>query len=473
MSAVERFTPYWIAETLRLRETHWGPLEDEAEARRARAEGRTFPQRVLIRARLLAVRETIDATIQKWVQGSKLALLALALAAVLSGAGAALGALGDGSHTVNLVLALTALLGLHCLTFLFWLVGLAFSNDHAGAWLGQAWLWLTQKLARGPEAALAPRALLGLMGRSGALRWFLGAISHGIWLAALLAMLLTLIASLAARRYGFHWETTLLSSDFFVQLTTALGWLPSLLGFAQPGADVVRVSDGLHRPSDAAGALWSSWLIGCVVVYGLLPRLAGLGICLIMAARRIRLLTVEESLPGYADLRQRLSPTSERIGVDAPDGADVVARITPASLIPAGESSRILVGIELPPDSVWPPADIPVDTVDAGVIDSRPQRKRLLEQLQERPPAKLLIVCDSRQTPDRGTMALITDLAALAGDTHLALPMNDHDTVAHASRRTTWLERLEQSGLPASTIHKDIDAAMSWLATDLAEHEHD
>src|SRR5690606_4876431 len=136
---------------------------------------------------------------------------------------------------VNLLLALAAMLGLHALTLMLWLAGMGLqSNGSGGAWLGQLWLDATRKLARGPDAALAPRALAGLVGRSGGLRWSLGAISRLLWLAALASLLVVLLAMLSARRYTFNWETTLLSPDAFVTLTQALGWLPSKLGFAMP-----------------------------------------------------------------------------------------------------------------------------------------------------------------------------------------------------------------------------------------------
>src|SRR5690606_25606056 len=158
--------------------------------------------------------------------------IAMVVLALVTGFGMALGALGDGSRPVNLLLALAAMLGLHALTFILWLAGLGIKGDGGGAWLGRIWLDATRKLARGPDAALAPRALGGLLSRSGALHWSLGAVSHLLWLAALLSLLATLLALLSARRYAFNWETTLLSPDAFVALTHAPGWLPARLRFA-------------------------------------------------------------------------------------------------------------------------------------------------------------------------------------------------------------------------------------------------
>ena len=46
---------YWIAETLRLRECLWGPLQDAMEVRQARTQAQGFTQKVLLRARLVAL----------------------------------------------------------------------------------------------------------------------------------------------------------------------------------------------------------------------------------------------------------------------------------------------------------------------------------------------------------------------------------------------------------------------------------
>src|SRR3546814_17501133 len=99
---ITSFHAYWLAETLRLREALWGPVEDAMEVRRARAQGQGFEQRVLLRAGYLAQREKLDLLVRQWTQGSRLALTGLCLLAVLAGIAASLGALGDGVRPVNL-----------------------------------------------------------------------------------------------------------------------------------------------------------------------------------------------------------------------------------------------------------------------------------------------------------------------------------------------------------------------------------
>ncbi|RTZ43305.1 DUF2868 domain-containing protein [Candidimonas sp. SYP-B2681] len=458
-----RFNRYWLAETLRLREALWGPLEDANEVRRARAEAQSFPEKILLRADYLGRREKIDQLIAKWTQLSKVALLAMWLLSVLAGAATALGALGDGSRSVNVLLALVAMLGLNGLAFLFWLLSFTITSTTTGTWLGEAWLWLTRRLARGPDAALVPRALVEVLGRNNALRWILGTVSHGLWSTALLSMLLTLLGILSARRYGFNWETTLLSADTFVSLTASLGWLPALLGFAIPPESVVRASNGLQALPESAQALWSSWLIGCVVAYGLLPRLICLVLGLVMARKNLTAIGLDESLPGYAELRHRLAPASQKAGIDAPATAAFQAQLHPRPHTSYDVDQPLLVGIELPPDTDWPPANLPSTVVDLGIIDTRPQRKSLLDRLQQQSPRQLLMVCDAQQTPDRGTVALLADLASLAGEAHIVVQGQSPANIAQDTRSAAWHDRLRAAGFSAEQLHITLSAGLAWL----------
>src|SRR5690554_4828516 len=75
------FQRYWVAETIRLRESQWGPLQDNKESRLARTRGNNFTNRLLLRALYLGQREGMDTAIRQWSGGAKLAffiLLALA-----------------------------------------------------------------------------------------------------------------------------------------------------------------------------------------------------------------------------------------------------------------------------------------------------------------------------------------------------------------------------------------------------------
>ena len=453
------FNDYWITETLRLRESLWGPLADAAEAGKARTLDTGFAGRVIYRARLLAKREQLDDVVLRWQQIARLLLWCFVAASILAGITAAVAALGNGARPVNLALAVAGLLGLNLLTLLLWLFSFGVQGGTSGTLLADAWLALTRRLARGPDAALAPRALLELLSRHQLTRWSAGALSHGLWLLAMLACLSTLMVLLSVRSYAFQWETTLLSPDTYVAVVQGLGRLPGLLGFPVPDPQTIRASDGVQALPPGAYAVWSGWLLGVVVVYGLIPRLIALMVSGIMVRHRAARVQLDASLPGIAELHDRLMPQRVLTGIDSPE-PDAQTSQVPAPLNHLGTGAVAMVGVELPSDLTWPPRPLHEGTVDLGVIDTREQRRHVLEALRRSPASRLLAACDARQTPDRGTLALLAELASLADTFHVLL-LPEGET---ATRRRQWREQLLKGGLALDELHGHGDTALNWLA---------
>ncbi|MDG9759617.1 DUF2868 domain-containing protein [Pseudomonas sediminis] len=449
------FQRLWLSETIRLREDHAGPLEDSEANRLARAEQVDLAERIQHRALHLAHRDGQWQALLHWLQGARLAGGLLALLALLSGFGLAFAALGDGRQPVNVFWALGSLLGLNLLMLIGWLLGLLLTRDHPGA-LGRLWLWLSEKLARDASAAQLAPALLLMLQRQRLTRWGLGLMVNGLWTLAMLAALTTLLLLLATRRYGFVWETTILGGDTFIALTQAIGALPALLGFSLPDIDVIRASGDAAIASEEARQSWAGWLVGVVLVYGLLPRLLLTLLCLWRWQSGKGALRLDLDLPGYGLLRQRLQPDSERLGI---------CDLAPAALHqPQGGagaqpgSGALLLGIELDERRPWPPASLPKGVADAGVIDSREQRRQLLEQLTRFPPERLAIACDPRRSPDRGTLALIGELARSASATRIWLLPPTPGESLDSARLTDWHQAIASLELQ----HGDT-APLNWL----------
>src|SRR5690606_18782366 len=116
------FKDLWLTEAIRLREDHWGPLDDAAFIRQLRSAGGSPEEKIVRRARLIAQRENISTLTEQWAQGARLALLIMAVLAALAGAGAAAGVLGTANRHINVLMAIVTLLGVHGLTFLFWIL---------------------------------------------------------------------------------------------------------------------------------------------------------------------------------------------------------------------------------------------------------------------------------------------------------------------------------------------------------------
>ncbi|QXI28243.1 DUF2868 domain-containing protein [Pseudomonas vanderleydeniana] len=444
----------WLTETVRLREEQAGPLEDLEANRRARAAGGDLASRIQHRALWLAERDGQLAALQHWLQGARLALLLLAVLVILSGAGLALAALGNGQLPVNVFWALGSLLGLNLLLLASWALGLFFAGGH-GASLGRLWLWLSEKFARDAQAVQLVPALVLLLQRQRLNRWAIGVVVHGLWLLALGCALVVLLALLATRRYGFVWETTILGGDTFVGLTQGLGALPALLGFSVPDESMIRASGNAAVNLENARQAWAGWLVGVLLVYGLLPRLLLALLCLWRWKNGVRTLALDLNLPGYAHLRERLMPSSERLGIS--DAAPAQLHNAEAGVTGQDSDGALLVAIELDDQRPWPPA-LPKGVRDAGVLDSRESRQKLLEQLTRFPPARLAIACDPRRSPDRGSLALIAELARSAAATRIWLLQAPPGQALDADRLGDWHHALQQLKLPFAD-----SAPFTWL----------
>lgn len=449
----------WLTETLHLAEEQAGPLEDAEACRLARAGGGDLRRRILARAEHLARRDGLDRALQHWRQGAGLALLLLAVLALASGAGLAFAALGDGSRPVNLLWALGSLLGLHLVTLTGWALALLFGGETTSV-LGRLWLDLGGRLARDARSALLGHALLLLLGRAGLQRWALGLLSHGLWLLALLAALAVLLVQLATRRYGFVWETTLLPADSFATLIHALGALPALLGFPQPDIELLRASGEAVVGGEAARQTWAAWLLGVFTVYGLLPRALLALLCLWRWRKGRTRFDLDLEQPGYSRLRERLLPSSERLGVGDPAPAQLHQPRAGHATHPAG--GALLVAVEPDPRRPWPPA-LPAGVEDGGVLDDGASRRALLERLATHPAARLLVACDPRRSPDRGTLGLLGELARSAGDTRVWLLPAPAGETLDSARLDDWQTALADLQLPCAA-----EAPWRWL-----ENGHD
>jgi hypothetical protein len=383
-------------------------------------------------------------------------VIVLVVFAVISGAGLAFAALGDGQTPVNVFWALGSLLGLNLILLISWLSGLLFAGDSAAS-LGRLWLWLSEKLARDARAAQLAPALILLLQRKRLNRWVLGVCVNGLWLLALLSALTLLLLLMATRRYGFVWETTILGSDTFVSLTQGLGTLPSLLGFSVPGEDMIRASGDSALVIENARQAWAAWLVGVLVVYGIAPRLILTLLCYGRWRAGRKHLVLDLSQPGFAELRERLMPSSERLGIN--DAAPAQIHQVQGGAAAMDSEGALLVAIELDDQRPWPPK-LPKTIADAGILDSRESRRVLLDQLTRYPPARLTIACDPRRSPDRGSLALVAELARCAADTRIWLLPAPSGQALDADRLGDWHSALQQLDL------KWVDSApLTWLET--------
>ncbi|MFZ4711117.1 MAG: DUF2868 domain-containing protein, partial [Zwartia sp.] len=213
--------------------------------------------------------------------------------------------------------------------------------------------------------------------------------------------------------FSFAWETTLLSADSFIALTQILGAVPQWFGFAIPDSETVRVSGHLSSNSAQAQALWASWLMGALICYGLLPRTMLFIASLLMVARAWPLTQPQLKSPYYQALLAKMEPAAL-----LPEGLPPPA-VKPCyplqDKVANSATYAMITGIEL--EGEWPLLELGSAIVQTVMIDSRDTRNTALGQVAQLNPRRLVIACDARHTPDRGTLRLIAELSSYASKT--------------------------------------------------------
>lgn len=413
------FSDAVVTEAIRWAEQN-GPLDDAQALRMAASQTGDAHARITARAGQLGERIGLQSELERARRWSPWVLLALVAVIVMAGLGLAGHVVGSGDRHINVIVALVSLLGLHALTLLLWLVGLiAPLASFNTASLGWIWLSLTARVAGGQrgQAPLLLRAATGLFTRAKLLPWVFGLVSHGIWALSFAVVLGAMLFALAFRSYTLSWETTILDPAFFVRCVQALGWAPAQLGFPVPDtATVLSASPGL-----AGQRTWALWLTGCIVVYGLLPRLVLALLSAAVVRSRRDALQPDWREPYYRTLLARFVALAPAQVVDADAGRahDAAPLGLPATQL---QDIRIVIGFELPPDAPWPPPGLALEGAELLRIDgSAPSRRAALDRLAQARPRTVVLACHAASSPDRGTERFLREVLALCGECRLWL----------------------------------------------------
>ena len=429
-----------LCEAIRLTEEA-GPLDDAQAMRQAMASQATTPARIAERACLLAARLGLDRELARGRALAPWMLLALVALIVLAGLALAGDALGGSERRINVVVAFAGLLGLHLFTLLLWLVGLVLPLGSFQASFGWLWLALTARVAGGRhgQAPLLLRAATRLLVRARLLPWALGLASHVIWTLSFLVVLAAMVFALAFRNYTLNWETTILDPDFFVRSVALLGRAPAALGFPVPTAQDVLAP----LAAAASQRAWALWLIGCVTVYGLLPRAAFALLAATVCRSRRAALQPDLSAPYFRKLAARFEALEPRRIVDADPGSP--ARGAVPSLASGTGDERLAIGFELPDEWPWPPPGLATGNLRALRVDgSAASLRALLDTLAQTRPLRVWIGCRAASSPDRGTERFLREVMAASGDCRLLLVGAD---AADDSDRRRWQAWLADAGL--------------------------
>ena len=450
-----RRTPFreaLLAEALATLESESAPLADTDELAAAHRAHATLAARVDERAWRLARREGLLAelaTLQRrlpWLMVAGAALVAASAYAMLAAV------VGEG-RSINVVMAFLSLLGLHGAALLLWLLALA--SGSRGGGLPQSLLALATRRLPPPRRALL-RAAETLAARAGLVPWAFGFASHVMWLLAFAVVGAGLWIAFAFHAFRLGWETTILGPDAFRGFVQATSLLPEKLGF--PAAAAAWQSDVAplerHR-------LLAWWLIGCTLVYGLLPRLLlallSAGVC----RRRARKVQLDPASPWVRRLASRFGRLDEShiVDADASLGRVGPAHAPGAPQAPAAHGPLALVGFELPPETPWPPQPFAAAAAWTLRLEGREdEREALAQRVAAEAPGRLLVAVDGAASPDRGTGHVLRSL----GPQQRAIGLLLLDRPGRASETRRWSRWLQDQDLAAIALLPDVQAARVW-----------
>ncbi|MCA9291229.1 MAG: DUF2868 domain-containing protein, partial [Phycisphaerales bacterium] len=398
---------------------------DDDAARAGRARGGSLEDRLIARA--LAHRHAdglrdalhhAGGTMSVVVGLGMLAALGAGVAATV----ASLTESRDGS--TNIVHALLALLGLQTVILGVWFVAMLALRGRRSTWsLGGFVLRLGRRLAarleRRTEAIAAADASARVMATGAIGRWTFSAVSHGLWIAFNLGAVAALVVTLSTARKTFTWETTILSSSTYSTLVRTLATVPRAIGFDAPDATAIAASEWptTVEPDGEIARDWSQFLIGAVVVYGLVPRLALLGLSLVRRRAASRAYRLDESRPCFLRHRAALLADETNLGVIDPAGPGETATVPGPDDrdVHPERGPGAIVSLELDRDALrWPPRIDGIRWRDLGACEDRTDQHRVEAEVAADSASWsiLVVAADLTTTPDRGVARVLSRLVA-------------------------------------------------------------
>ncbi|MBR4736430.1 MAG: DUF2868 domain-containing protein [Rhodocyclaceae bacterium] len=461
-------TAMWMLEAVQRIEAD-GPLEDAQALRTAFASGTTRSQQVCARAWLLGEQLGLHTALARWRTGVLLVALALAVLMAALGLLTARTLLAQG-RTLNAVAACASLLALPTLS----LAGLLLVRG-SGAWLGRMAMQLAAKApsVRAPHTLALASAGSTVLTREALMGVVCGALSHLAWALSLALTLAVLMFGFSFHAYTLGWESTLFGAQEVAHFVQISGALPQMLGFPVPDAAAVQEAARTAPLASDGQRAWAWWLMGCVTVYGLLPRVVLALACGWLWRRRVRRLqtrlsTLDLSTPYFSRIVARLDalePPAPVIDPEQRPPQDAAAPENEPDDAPA-PSGAFVVAFELPPDWAWPRAlpHAPADAHFATLDGSGEARRHTLLALHRARPQALLLAVRAASSPDRGTARFLREAAPCAQRAALWL-LDEHEDGQDAAdndaaRWSTWLaaENLPLAALPSTA------AAGEWIA---------
>lgn len=378
-------------------------------------------------------------------------LIGVCLIAALGGAITSIKALSNAGSELNIFWVLGVLLGLSWLSLLLWAVTLLLNRDHAAGVVAPLFSGLLNRFMPAREKPTAAQAASRIwlqrhfFSPAGTARF--GWITHTIWSAYLAGGVIGLLLLFTTRQFDFVWESTLLGGGSFVQLTEILKMPLQVLGLPVPDATQVIASRIDIRGADAGEIrrVWALFLLGCVVIYGLLPRLLVGGICWLVERRLQARMELDATQPYYVRLQREFWPKARQGEVLDPDQhkpQPVAAENISAAVLPG---NCVWLGLELPRQFALP--EMAKDLIN---IRDEATFQLALRHLQQHQRLPVALLADGNRAVDRGMQRVIIRLAESVGPRNLWLVIQPAPI---ETGRQGWMQTAARAGLTPEQVN--------------------
>lgn len=362
--------------------------------------------------------------------------------------------LSQAQSTLNIFWLLGALLGINALSLFIWMVLAAnFRNSSGGvipAIAHQLMIWLIPSGQDQSYKSAASRVWFTAQLHPQFHHWYLGRLAHLAWSFFLLGNILGLLLLFATRQFDFVWESTILSADTFIQLSQWLATPLQWLGLTTPSeADILRSGTAAVLPySGELRQQWALFLIGCLAIYGLLPRLIAALVCLGLEHRGRRQWKLDLSLPYYRQLQRQYWPSTTQSAVIDPDHSQPVEPKQPSEVSIAERpvpTDAHWLGLELHPQLPWPGFESPAYL---GQITDSQSLHSLSARISEL-NTPVAIAIEANKVPDRGLQRNLRGI--LVHCRHPWLALIDNGNVSD-SKWQNWIETAHTLGFADTQI---------------------
>jgi len=427
-----RFRSVWMAELVRRHELQNGFQRADAIEQQAR-QLPTMEQRVFKRAELLAARLGLVHQLRLWDHFRRLIAILLSVFAIIAAVAVVRGTLSV-SQPISLSYALMMLLGLHIILFVLWCFSLIIKDSFG--WVGRVSLWVLEHIGQRQYNQQFNNTLLTIANQYGLTKPAGAALTHGYWTLFMLAVWFVLFFHLSTSAYAFTWATTIWPAATLQTWVSVIGFLPSLFG-----VDAPSVAALWDQPSESAQLEAGRWLLSCVIIYGVAWRLLFLIGAIGVLIARIRKMTIDLTLPGYAPIIRKLTVSAATELVDA--DSDVSGIDSSQWRTPKPGHGELVLSLDHEADTAWAAQHQREDWY-AGVIASSDEKHRLLARLDAQPVAKITVRLNTQLTPDRAAMRFLTLLQQYCLNVEAQLIISEK---SDEKRIVHWQECLDEEGV--------------------------